>query len=66
VLVYPMENETPHVHHVIEWQGCDYTIKDDKSLNEKTQWHPKTKPKSKLVQVRWKQILNSDGHGGLD
>ncbi len=63
-----MENEAAFVHHVIERQGCGYIIKDDKSLNEKTRGHPKTKPKSKLVQVRWKQgkVLSWDGHGGLD
>jgi hypothetical protein len=35
-LTYPMENETPLVHHVIERHGCDYTIKNDESLNERT------------------------------
>jgi len=39
----------PFVCHVIERQGCGYTIKDDESLNERTQGHPKTKPMSKLM-----------------
>jgi hypothetical protein len=37
VLVYPMENETLFVCHIVEWQGCNYTINDDESLNERTQ-----------------------------
>jgi hypothetical protein len=36
VLIYPMEDNMPFVHHVIERWGCDYTIENDKSLNEKT------------------------------
>jgi hypothetical protein len=48
-LAYTMENETPLVRHVIKWQGCDYTIEDNKSLNEKTRKHLKTKPKSRLM-----------------
>jgi hypothetical protein len=35
-LAYPMENEMPLVRHVIEWQGCGYTIEDDENLNERT------------------------------
>jgi hypothetical protein len=53
-LSYPMENKTPFVCHVIKRQGCGYTIKENKSLNERTQGHPKTKPKSRLMQMRWK------------
>jgi hypothetical protein len=50
-----MENETPFIHHVVEWQGCDYTIEDDENLNERTKRDPKMKPKSKLMQAGWKQ-----------
>jgi hypothetical protein len=53
VLVYLMENKTPFVFYVIKWQGCNYIIKDNKSLNEKTQGHPNMKRKSKLMQVGW-------------
>jgi len=35
-LTYPMEKKTPLVHHIIEWQGCSYIIKDNESLNERT------------------------------
>jgi hypothetical protein len=31
-----MENETPLVHHVIEQHGCDYTIENNESLDERT------------------------------
>jgi hypothetical protein len=44
-----MENETPFVCHIIKQQGCDCTIEDDESLNERTQGHPKMKPKSRLM-----------------
>jgi hypothetical protein len=44
-----MENETSCVHHIVEWQGCGYIIKNNKSLNERTGGHPKTKPKFKLL-----------------
>jgi hypothetical protein len=44
-----MENEMPLVHHVIEWWGCGFTIKDDKGLNERTQGLLKLKPMSKLM-----------------
>jgi hypothetical protein len=53
LLVYLMENEMSFVHHVVKWLGCDYTIKDDKGLNEKIQKHPMLKPMSKLMQARW-------------
>jgi hypothetical protein len=68
MLAYLMENETPLVYHVVEWQGCGYTIKDNKNLNEWTRGHPKTKPQSRLMQARWEQkkVLNRDDHGGLD
>jgi hypothetical protein len=36
MLVYPMENEMPVVHHAIEWWVCGYINKDNKSLGEKT------------------------------
>jgi hypothetical protein len=45
VLTYPMENETPFIHHVVKRHGCDYTIKNDENLNERTLRYPKTKPK---------------------
>jgi hypothetical protein len=63
-----MENETLLVCHIVEWQGCNYTIKDYESLNERTQGNPKMKPKSRLMQVGWEQgkLLNWDGHGGFD
>ncbi len=63
-----MENKTPFVHHIVEWQGCGYTVKDDKNLNEKTQRHPKMKPKSRLMRVGWEQgkVLSWDGHGGFN
>jgi hypothetical protein len=37
-LIYLMENKIDHpfVHHVVKWWGCDYTIEDDKGLNERT------------------------------
>jgi hypothetical protein len=38
-----MENEMPLVHHAIEQWGCDYTIKDNKGLNERNQGHPMLK-----------------------
>jgi hypothetical protein len=53
VLSYPMENKMPFVYHVAKWEACNCTIKDDESLNERTQKHPMTKPKSKLMQMRW-------------
>jgi hypothetical protein len=37
MLIYPMENKMPFVHHVVEWWGCHYTNEDGKSLNENTQ-----------------------------
>jgi hypothetical protein len=46
VLTYPMEHKTSLVYHVIEWQGCDYTIENDESLNERKglkdiqRWNP--------------------------
>jgi hypothetical protein len=49
MLTYPMENKTPFIRHIVEWQGCSYTIKDNESLNERTLGHPKMKPKSKLM-----------------
>jgi hypothetical protein len=52
-LTYPMENEMSLIHHIVERQGSDYTIEDNKSLNERTQGHPKMKPKSKLMQAGW-------------
>ncbi len=68
MLVYSMENKTPFVHHIVEWQGCGYKVEDDKSLNEKTQGYPKMKPKSWLMRVVWEQgkVLSRDGHGGLN
>jgi hypothetical protein len=63
-----MEIEIPLVHHIVKRQGYGHTIKTNESLNENTRRHPKIKPKSKLVQVGWKQrkVLSQDGHGGLD
>jgi hypothetical protein len=55
VLVYPMENEMSFVHHTIKWWGYNYTIKDGKGLNERTQRHPMMKPMSKLMHARWEQ-----------
>jgi hypothetical protein len=48
--------------------GMQYIIKNNKSLNEWTQGHPKTKPKSKLMHAKWEQgkVLNWDGHGGFN
>jgi hypothetical protein len=46
-----MENETSFIHLLIKCQGCSYIIENNESLNERTQGHPKTKPKSKLMQV---------------
>jgi hypothetical protein len=67
-LIYPKENETPLVRHVVKQQGWNYIIKDNESLNEKTWKHLKMKPKSRLMQARWEQrkVFNWDGHGGLD
>jgi hypothetical protein len=67
-VAYPMENKMPLVLHVIEWQGCGYTIENNKSLNERIWRHSKMKPKSKLMQAKWEQgkVLSWDGHGGLD
>jgi hypothetical protein len=45
VLTYPVENEMPFIHHVVKRHGCDYTIKNDENLNERTLRYPKTKPK---------------------
>jgi hypothetical protein len=42
----------PPVHHAVERWGCDYTIKDDKGLNERSQGHPMLKPMFKLMQAR--------------
>jgi hypothetical protein len=50
VLIYPMKNETLLVRHIIERQGCGYTMKDDKSVNERIRQHLKTKPKSRLCK----------------
>jgi hypothetical protein len=30
VLIYPMENEMPFIHHIVEWWGCSFIIKDGK------------------------------------
>jgi hypothetical protein len=35
-LAYPMENEMPFVHNVVEWWGYGYIIKNGKGLNERT------------------------------
>jgi hypothetical protein len=51
MLIYPMENEMPRVHHVIERWVRGYTNEDNKGLNEKTQGHPMLKPKSRLMHV---------------
>ncbi len=48
-LTYSMENEMTFVHHVIEQQGCGYTMEDNERLNDRTQGHPKMKPKSRLI-----------------
>jgi hypothetical protein len=48
-LAYPMEDKTPFVHHVVKQHGCSYTIKENESLNERTQGHLKTKPKFRLM-----------------
>jgi hypothetical protein len=53
MLVYPMENEMPIVHHVVEWWGCNYTNEDGKGLSKRTQGHLMLKPKSKLMQMEW-------------
>ncbi len=53
VLTYPMENEMPFIHHVVEQWGCGYTNKEGKGLSERTRAHPMLKPKSKLMQVEW-------------
>ncbi len=53
VLIYPMENELLLVHHVVKQWGCNYTIKGNRTLNEKIRGHPMLKPMSKLMQVRW-------------
>jgi len=50
-LVYPMENEMSFVHYIVKQWGCDYSNKDGKGLNERTQGHPMLKPKSKMMQV---------------
>jgi hypothetical protein len=44
-----MENEKSLVHHVVKQYGCGYIIKNDESLNEKTQGHPMKKFKPKLI-----------------
>jgi hypothetical protein len=44
-----MENEMPFVHHVVEWWGYNYIIKNDKGLNEGIQGHPLLKPMSKHI-----------------
>jgi len=48
-LIYPMENEMPFVHHVVEQWGFNYTNKNNKGLSERTWWHLMLKPKSKLM-----------------
>ncbi len=53
VLIYSMENEMSLIHHIVEHWGCGYINEDCKGLNEKTQWHPMSKPKFKLMQVEW-------------
>ncbi len=53
VLVYPMENEMPFVHHVVERWGCGNTIENNKGLNERTWWHLMLKPMSKLMWAGW-------------
>jgi hypothetical protein len=67
-LVYPMENKMSFIHHVIKWWGYYYIIKDDKSLNERTQKHLMMKPMSKLIQAWWEQgrVLSRDDHKGLN
>jgi hypothetical protein len=46
-----MKNKMPLVHHAIKWWGYDYTIKDGKGLNERTQGQSMLKPMSKLMQT---------------
>ncbi len=52
VLIYTMENKMSLVYHTIDWWGCNYTNKDDKGLNERTQGHPMLKFKSKPMQAK--------------
>jgi len=52
-LAYPMKNKMPLVHHAIKQWGYDYTIKDGKGLNERTQGQSMLKPMSKLMQTGW-------------
>jgi hypothetical protein len=49
VLVYLVENKMPLIHHVVKQYECDCTIKDDKSLNGRTQGHPMLKSKPRLM-----------------
>jgi hypothetical protein len=36
LLTYPMENEMPFIHHIIEQWGCGHTNENDKGLSERT------------------------------
>ncbi len=48
-LTFPMENKTQFVRHIVKQQGCNYTIEDNESLNERNERHPKTKPNFKMM-----------------
>ncbi len=53
MLTYPMENEMPLEHHIVDWWGCDYIDEDGKGLSERIQKHLMLKLKSKLMQMEW-------------
>jgi len=52
-LAYLMENKMSLVHHVVEWWGCIYKIKNNIGINERTRGHPIMKPMFKLMKVGW-------------
>ncbi len=49
VPAYQIKNKMPLIHHTIKSYGCNYTIKDDKNLNERICGHPMMKPKCQLM-----------------
>jgi len=49
VLVYPVENKTPLIHHIGKRYGCGCIIEDDESQDGRTQKHLMLKPKPMLM-----------------
>jgi hypothetical protein len=49
LLTYIVENKMSFIRHIVEQQGCNCIVEDDKNLNGRTQKHPMLKPKPKFM-----------------